>query len=306
MAEGGTTWEFADVRCGVCFCIFSASDQSEQSPVFCCSNLHTVCRKCISIMYGRKDNCPHCRTSLVAPDDANSNRTLISMIPRLQMRCGACSSQKLMAWEEAIAHTHECPLNRTRCPFFDESSPGCICNKEVNVLSVWEHCRAMHSTHNHIIDAEAVDGFEDKFSAHLSNALNMHSNANIFFSISHQDLALNFCLHFVKARDDNGNGIICVALRRFFSSEDIEISRVILALECSDLYGAVFPLREILPCHEQISVGTVNTVDKCVRIPFEFINNMKQEDYDMNKGQERSLSFVYTVQIDFLHCSMQS
>ena len=189
-------------------------------------------------------------------------------------------------------------MNRVMCPFPDTHNTGCICKQVLNVSSIWDHCRSCHSSETHLLEAkpnETEDIDVNAFSACLSLPLTLTSRHNIFFSVTAEDVTLNFCLHMYMVNDDDGRKSLCIALRRFFSDQTAVMKRMMMSIEIENCYGLIFPLSGTLSSHDVVQEMDFDQLDSIVRIPITLLRHMQNQGFDF-----KMLKLIYTLQTDFV------
>jgi hypothetical protein len=269
------TWENPDFRCSVCISIFSPESGSAHEPIIICANMHTICRTCALQTTSRGANCPACRIQCNDANDLKSNRYLVSFVERFKMRCGSCSLQTLMPYEEIARHQNTCPLNKIQCPFPSITCVENKCGQVVSVSALWEHCRTLHASETHTIECDEVDS---AYTGSLSLPITFNARQNIFMTLSGNFGTLNTCLHVYEVRDDDCRSSVCCAVRRFFGDDVAKITKILLSMEMEDYYGIVMPVHACLEAHAVLEAADFDHMDtNVVRIPKSLLRKMHDQ-----------------------------
>ena len=286
-----TTWESADWRCPVCMQLYSPVSGDSKEPLFICKNMHCMCRSCATEHMNRKNSCPQCRIKCNDLQECSTNRYIMSFLEKFSLRCGSCSLDKKMTYEEITKHALECPMLRMQCPFPHAVCPENICSQNLVISSLWEHCKSVHASESHIIDCTKLDS--DMYQATFSASVTINTYQNIFISLTAEDVdAVNLCFHVYQMQDDDERATLVLALRRFFSEQTVKTHRVLLSVEVDEVYGLVMPLTGFLPPHTTLQAADFDQMDACLRIPVTMIRKMAEKN-------TRNIKLTCSIQIDF-------
>lgn len=286
------TWESAsDLRCPVCIQIYSSCTGHASEPIIVCDNMHTMCRTCAAQNSTRSNTCPQCRIKCTDASEFKTNRYILSFLDRFSMRCGSCSLQTKMKYEEITKHSLECPMMRIQCPFPHAMMSQHICRQNLTISTLWDHCRSLHASETHTVECRHDD--ERGHGVVFSTPVTLHDKQNIFLTLTGEDItALNMCLHVYHVTDDDDRSMVCVALRRFFSENVAKVTRVLLSLEVSDIYGIMLPMSDVIAPHETIMAGDFDQMDSVLRLPHTLLRKM-------SSNCSSQVKVMMTLQINF-------
>lgn len=288
------TWEASDWRCPVCIQLYCPTPGSANEPLIICDNMHTMCRACLNQNAIRTNTCPQCRIPCSDVSSCMSNRYIISFMERFSLRCGSCSLETKLNYDQIRKHSLECPMLRMQCPFPHTVCPENICRQNLVISSLWDHCKSVHATETHSV--ECTRKADDSYTGIFSIPVTVNSRQNIFLSLT-GDMTdtLNMCLHIYQVQDEDGKSAVCIALRRFFPEHSARMTRVLVAIEVDEIYGLVMPLSDLLSPHSVLEAADFDQMDCAIRLPLTMLRRMMETNSSLVK-------MTCTLQIDF-ECS---